>query len=110
LTRTPGYRFTFRSVRVGELARRTGVTIRALRYYEAAGLVVPARLPNGYRDYEPDAVYVGDTAVDLQCAEAANASGIHAAWGSVNGIAPMAARIAQRRHDVVDLVRRLQTR
>jgi peroxiredoxin/DNA-binding transcriptional MerR regulator len=35
------------------LARRTGVTIRALRYYEAAGLVVPARLPNGYRDYAP---------------------------------------------------------
>jgi DNA-binding transcriptional MerR regulator len=32
------------------------VTIRALRYYEAAGLVVPARLPNGYRDYEPMAV------------------------------------------------------
>jgi peroxiredoxin/DNA-binding transcriptional MerR regulator len=56
LTWTLGYRFTFRSVRVGELARRTGVTIRALRYYEAAGLVVPARLPNGYRDYEPVAV------------------------------------------------------
>ena len=50
------YRFTFGSVRVGELARRTGATIRALRYYEAAGLVVPARLPNGYRDYEPVAV------------------------------------------------------
>ena len=32
------------------------MTIRALRYYEAAGLVVPARLPNGYRDYEPVAV------------------------------------------------------
>ncbi|MFF2128010.1 MerR family DNA-binding transcriptional regulator [Streptomyces olivochromogenes] len=26
-------------MRVGELARRTGVTVRALRYYEAAGLV-----------------------------------------------------------------------
>jgi DNA-binding transcriptional MerR regulator len=43
-------------VRVGELARRTGATIRALRNYEAAGLVVPARLPNGYRDYAPVAV------------------------------------------------------
>jgi enolase len=43
-------------VRVGELARRTGVTIRALRYYEAAGLVVPRRLGNGYREYEPVAV------------------------------------------------------
>jgi peroxiredoxin/DNA-binding transcriptional MerR regulator len=56
LTWTLGYRFTFGIVRVGELARRTGVTVRALRYYEAAGLVVPARLPNGYRDYEPVAV------------------------------------------------------
>jgi peroxiredoxin/DNA-binding transcriptional MerR regulator len=43
-------------MRVGELARRTGVTVRALRYYEAAGLVVPARSPNGYREYEQAAV------------------------------------------------------
>ncbi|GAA4949781.1 MerR family transcriptional regulator [Actinoplanes utahensis] len=40
-------------MRVGELARRTGTTIRALRYYEQTGLVVPRRLGNGYRDYEP---------------------------------------------------------
>ncbi|MGN9847313.1 MerR family transcriptional regulator [Nonomuraea sp. H19] len=41
---------------VGELARRTNVTVRALRYYEKAGLVVPRRLPNGYRHYDPVAV------------------------------------------------------
>jgi DNA-binding transcriptional MerR regulator/peroxiredoxin len=41
---------------VGELARRTGTTVRALRYYEAAGLVVPRRQSNGYREYEPIAV------------------------------------------------------
>jgi DNA-binding transcriptional MerR regulator len=40
-------------MRVGELARRTGTTIRALRYYEETGLVVPRRLGNGYRDYDP---------------------------------------------------------
>ncbi|MBG0566746.1 MerR family transcriptional regulator [Actinoplanes aureus] len=40
-------------MRVGELARRTGTTIRALRYYEEAGLVMPRRLGNGYRDYDP---------------------------------------------------------
>ena len=56
MTWTLGCGFTVGTVRVGELARRTGVTIRALRYYEAAGLVVPARLPNGYRDYEPVAM------------------------------------------------------
>src|SRR6478672_2989243 len=43
-------------MRVGELARRTGTTVRALRYYEAAGLVVPRRLGNGYREYDPAAV------------------------------------------------------
>ncbi|GAA3203552.1 MerR family transcriptional regulator [Nonomuraea roseoviolacea] len=43
-------------MRVGELARRTGVTVRALRYYEAAGLVVPRRCANGYREYDPIAV------------------------------------------------------
>lgn len=43
-------------MRVGELAHRTGTTVRALRYYEAAGLVVPRRLGNGYREYDPIAV------------------------------------------------------
>ena len=43
-------------MRVGELARRTGTTVRALRYYEAAGLVVPRRLGNGYREYPAIAV------------------------------------------------------
>lgn len=43
-------------MRVGELARRTGTTVRALRYYESAGLVVPRRQSNGYRDYPPIAV------------------------------------------------------
>ncbi len=43
-------------MRVGELARRTGTTVRALRYYEAAGLVVPRRLGNGYREYDAAAV------------------------------------------------------
>ncbi|WP_433086899.1 MerR family transcriptional regulator [Dactylosporangium sp. CA-052675] len=40
-------------MRVGELARRSGTTIRALRYYESLGLVVPRRTANGYREYDP---------------------------------------------------------
>jgi DNA-binding transcriptional MerR regulator len=43
-------------MRVGELARQTGTTVRALRYYETAGLVVPRRQSNGYREYAPIAV------------------------------------------------------
>ncbi|WP_017539541.1 MULTISPECIES: MerR family transcriptional regulator [Nocardiopsis] len=39
-------------MRIGELSERTGVPRRLLRYYEEQGLVVPDRLPNGYRDYD----------------------------------------------------------
>ena len=38
-------------MRVGEAASRTGWSPRMLRYLEAAELVVPARLPSGYRVY-----------------------------------------------------------
>ncbi|MEQ7124746.1 MerR family transcriptional regulator [Actinopolymorpha sp. B11F2] len=38
-------------MRIGELAERTGTTTRALRYYEAQGLLAARRSSNGYRDY-----------------------------------------------------------
>ncbi|HEU4539729.1 MAG TPA: MerR family transcriptional regulator [Jiangellaceae bacterium] len=38
-------------MRIGELARRTGVSERSLRYYEERGLLVPDRTPGGHRDY-----------------------------------------------------------
>jgi len=43
-------------MQVGELSQRTGVSVRAIRYYEQAGLVDAVRLPNGYRDFPPAAV------------------------------------------------------
>ncbi len=36
---------------IGTLSRRTGVSVRMLRYYEAEGLLSPARRASGYRDY-----------------------------------------------------------
>jgi DNA-binding transcriptional MerR regulator len=39
-------------MRIGELAERTGVSRRLLRYYEEQGLVVPGRGSNGYREYQ----------------------------------------------------------
>jgi MerR family copper efflux transcriptional regulator len=39
-------------VRIGELAERTGLSTKALRYYESIGVLPePARTPSGYRDY-----------------------------------------------------------
>ncbi|MCT2592431.1 redoxin family protein [Streptomyces sp. N2-109] len=38
-------------MRAGDAAAAAGVTVKALRYYETLGLLRPARLRNGYRDY-----------------------------------------------------------
>lgn len=43
-------------MRIGELAGRTGVDQRLLRYYEQQGLLLPARRANGYREYAEDDV------------------------------------------------------
>ncbi|AGP57640.1 MerR family transcriptional regulator [Streptomyces rapamycinicus] len=58
-------------MRIGELAARTGVSVRALRYYEEQGLLTSERSPSGQRQY-------ADTAVDrvlwIQCLYAAGLS------------------------------------
>jgi peroxiredoxin/DNA-binding transcriptional MerR regulator len=38
-------------MRIGELARHAGVSIKAVRYYEGLGLITPQRRQNGYREY-----------------------------------------------------------
>jgi DNA-binding transcriptional MerR regulator len=43
-------------MQVGEVSERTGVSVRAIRYYERAGLLPARRLENGYREFEPSAV------------------------------------------------------
>lgn len=50
-------------MKIGELAARTGVAARMLRYYEAQGLIEPTRLHNGYRDYGD---YVVDRVVNIR--------------------------------------------
>ena len=44
-------------MRIGELARRSGVSTRSLRYYEQQGLLSSERTPGGQREY-------GETAQD----------------------------------------------
>ncbi|KUL29020.1 MerR family transcriptional regulator [Streptomyces regalis] len=43
-------------MRIGELARRTGVSERSLRYHEIQGLLSADRTPGGHRDYPEAAV------------------------------------------------------
>ncbi|WP_248929693.1 MerR family transcriptional regulator [Paenibacillus hamazuiensis] len=38
-------------MKIGELSKRTGVSIRMLRYYEEQGLLTSVRQENGYREY-----------------------------------------------------------
>ena len=38
-------------MKIGELAERTGVSRRLLRYYEEQRLITPSRALNGYREY-----------------------------------------------------------
>ena len=40
-------------MRIGELADRTGVPVKTIRYYEDIGVLAPPeRAPSGYRDYD----------------------------------------------------------
>lgn len=43
-------------MRIGELAAKTGVSVRALRYYEEQKLLAADRSPSGQRSYRSDAV------------------------------------------------------
>ncbi|MFT0518502.1 MerR family transcriptional regulator [Pseudomonas faucium] len=43
-------------MKIGELARRTGLTASRIRFYEASGLIEARRLGNGYRDYPEQTV------------------------------------------------------
>jgi len=41
---------------IGKVAKHTGFSASAIRYYERQGLLRPSRLLNGYRVYDADAV------------------------------------------------------
>jgi DNA-binding transcriptional MerR regulator len=43
-------------MRIGELATRAGVSVRALRYYEQQNLLTSERSPSGQRHYSENAV------------------------------------------------------
>ncbi|WP_171169058.1 MerR family transcriptional regulator [Streptomyces sp. I05A-00742] len=57
-------------MRIGELSRRTNVSVRALRYYEQQGLLTAERTSGGHREF-------GDAAVDrVVCIQELFAAGL----------------------------------
>jgi DNA-binding transcriptional MerR regulator len=43
-------------MQVGDLAKQSGASIRSLHYYEQMGVLHARRQPNGYREYDEQAV------------------------------------------------------
>ena len=41
-------------MKINEVSKITGVSLRTLHYYDKIGLLVPAKLENGYREYSND--------------------------------------------------------
>lgn len=63
-------------MKIGELAKRSGLTASRIRFYEAAGLITAVeRQSNGYRDYSPDAVWMLENGYRTRahCADRGNA-------------------------------------
>ncbi|WP_313026789.1 MerR family transcriptional regulator [Pseudomonas lopnurensis] len=46
-------------MKIGELAKLSGLAASRIRFYESSGLIKPVeRKANGYRDYGPEAVWI----------------------------------------------------
>lgn len=52
-------------MRIGELAKRTNISTRMLRYYEEQGLLASERAANGYREYDEADVERATTVASL---------------------------------------------
>ncbi len=74
-------------MQIGELAQQVGVSTKALRFYEQAGVLAePPRRPSGYRDYDQTALarlrfVKGAQAAGLTLAEIVQIVAVRAAQG-----------------------------
>ncbi len=95
-------------MQIGELAQQAGVSTKALRFYEQAGVLAePARSPSGYRDYDQTALarlrfVKGAQAAGLTLAEIAQILAVRAAQGP-----PCTHVVALLDRHAVDLDRRI---
>ncbi len=86
-------------MRIGILATQTGLTVKAIRYYESIGLLdAPRRSTSGYRDYDPEA------AERLRFIRVSQASGL--SLGEIRGIVGFRDRGESPCAHVLDVLRR----
>jgi DNA-binding transcriptional MerR regulator len=102
------------SVRIGELARRVGVSTETVRYYERSGwLPRAARRENRYREYGPADVdhlrlLIDLRRLDLPLEEAARLAGWCHSGHCVDTTAALPSIIAARRAQVASQIAGLQ--
>lgn len=86
-------------MKIGEVATRTGVSVKTIRYYEEIGVLAePRRLASGYRDYDLD------TVERLRFIRASQASGL--SLGEIRGITAYRDRGESPCAHVLELLRR----
>ncbi|GLY48712.1 MerR family transcriptional regulator [Lentzea sp. NBRC 102530] len=97
-------------MRIGELAERTGVSVRALRYYEEQGLLGSERTGSGQRQYGEPAVDRVRLIQQLYGAGMSSASILELLPCVVTGIATpeMLERMREHRASVVRQIAELQ--
>ena len=93
-------------MRIGELAREARTSAKAVRFYEAEGLLpAPDREPNGYRDYRPPdlerlRMLVGLRSLDLPLDRAADLAVLCAA-GHCDRVSSELRELIVQQHDEV---------
>ncbi|MBI7973019.1 MerR family DNA-binding transcriptional regulator, partial [Pseudomonas aeruginosa] len=66
-------------MKIGELAKLTGLATSRIRFYEASGLIRSQRKANGYRDYAADTVWI------LELVTGAPGAGVSQGGGAPRG-------------------------
>lgn len=114
-------------MQISELARRTSVSVHALRHYESQGLLHPERRANGYRDYaegtEREVVFIAmsrqlgfalpriaEHLADFRSGRLTNAAMVHALHQRAQELTDQAALLHAQRQTVLDHIAWLQAR
>ncbi|MFS8102244.1 MerR family transcriptional regulator [Lentzea alba] len=97
-------------MRIGELATRTGVSVRALRYYEEQGLLASERSESGQRHYPDEAASRVRLIQQLYAAGISSASILEMLPCVVTGVASpqVLAKLREHRSSVIQQIESLQ--